>query len=82
MDFDKTTIDDKTKVRGCINQFFRPKYNFSMEGAGNCETCTYDPLRNPQCRSYYPITMRSINVVDKLQESMPPVLELEPQYQL
>jgi hypothetical protein len=39
----------------CLNQVFKSKGLYRAEGQGDCRTCEYDPVKNPQCSRYVPV---------------------------
>jgi len=44
----------------CLNQLYRPRQHFGFAakpGSGNCVICTRDPINNPYCTKYTPITL-------------------------
>lgn len=47
----------------CLNQFIKPKYYISVNGAGNCLHCIRHP-DNKYCKNYNPIPYRKIKGVD------------------
>jgi hypothetical protein len=58
------------RLERCINQVFRPK-TISVdrpEGIGDCYYCQYDPIKNKDCKGYYPISI-SVYEVTKQYEN-------------
>lgn len=57
----------ENQLERCINQVFRPKIKTSVnpEGTGDCYNCSYDPVNNPKCKAYYPITITIYNVYER-----------------
>ena len=46
----------------CLRQLIRPS-NVTITrvpGVGDCQTCTTDPVNNPKCRMYQPVTMSTL----------------------
>lgn len=36
-----------------------------LPNEGNCYICTYDPVRNKECKKFYPITINEFNVKEE-----------------
>lgn len=59
--------NDRPTIKKCSGLVFRAS-SFALEmypvkeGHGDCETCTYDPINNPRCSGYRPITVFAFKV--------------------
>lgn len=48
----------------CIHQFARP--DGRIPGAGDCSACAPDPVNNPACSSYRPITISIMDIGERI----------------
>lgn len=57
------SIDDKIEKKiVCLHQFGKTDWLLRIQGVGDCKICTYDPINNPKCKLYQPITVYTVEV--------------------